>query len=229
MLPLTWPEKQSDGHRACCKNGKGLSTPHSIMSDNSMVPLSASLAGKVNRLFRASTATLLAGFFGLLLVVVSGTRGASDANTLVHGTGCLLILYSLVLILVANQKAKRAALSLKEDLPLLDDLQSTVYRVTELADVTQNFAFKHLMRAQRALSAIDAIVGNIPFVGTAVRRRIVDLGDIPARLATATLEANGRIRLLQEALRNADLKGVREYGRQVDAALAQLRQTLDER
>jgi hypothetical protein len=197
------------------------------MSEESMVPLSATLAGKVDRLFRASTATVLAGFFGLLLVIVAGTRSGGETTALMHGAGCALILYTLALVLVANRKAKIAARSLKDDLPLLDDLQQTVYRISEMADVTQNFAFKHLMRAQRALSSIESMVGKIPFIGAAVKRRVVDLNEVSARLSAATLEANGRIRLLQEALRNADLQGVREYGRQVDAALANLRKSLD--
>jgi hypothetical protein len=130
-------------------------------------------------------------------------------------------------VVVASRRARRAALSLRDDLPLLDDLQQTAFRVTEIADVTQTFAFKHLMRAQRAFTTINGIVEKVPFVGAAVKRAgFIDMAEVSGKLATATMEANNRIRLLQDALRNADLKGVQEYGRQVDAALVQMRKTL---
>src|SRR6478736_890553 len=132
-----------------------------------------------------------------------------------HGAGCLLVAVCLSLMLIASRRAKLAALSLKEDLPMLDDLQRTALRATEIADVTQTFAFKHLMRAQRAFTSVTAIVDKIPFIGTAVKRRIDGMGDASSRLATATMEANNRIKLLQVSLRNADLQGIREYGRQV--------------
>ena len=196
------------------------------MSEQAMVPISANLTSKVQMLFRAGRVTLSLGYIGLVLVVVSGINGGEWA-ALLHGTGCTLIFLSLTLVVVASRKARSATMSLREDLPLLDDLQMTAFRVTEIADVTQTFAFKHLMRAQKAFTTINSIVEKIPFVGTAVKRAgFIDMGEVSARLATATLEANNRIRLLQDALRHADLKGVQEYGKQVDAALAQMRKTL---
>ena len=197
------------------------------MSEQAVVPISANLLKKVRLLFRAGRITISLGYIGLVLVLAAGVIGG-EAQVLLHYIGCALIFLSLTLVVVASRRARGATASLKSDLPLLDDLQLTALRVTEIADVTQNFAFKHLMRAQRAFTSINAMVEKVPFVGSAVKRAgFIDLGEVSSRLATATLEANNRVRLLQEALRNADLKGVQEYGRQVDVALAQLRKTLD--
>lgn len=198
------------------------------MTEQSITPISPAFSIKLQRLFRASGSTLLAGFFGLALVVASGPKDG-DASTLVHGAGCVLVLACQVLILLANRKAKDAARSLQGDLPILDDLQRTALCVAEIADVTQTFAFKHLMRAQGAFTSITATVQRIPIVGASVKSRIGDLGEASSRLALATMEANDRIRLLQESLRKADLDGIREYARQVDSSLARIRKTLDAR
>lgn len=196
------------------------------MTEESITPISASFTIKVQRLFRAGGATVAMGLAGLALIVIYGPR-SSDSTSLLHGAGCLLVAVCLSLMLVASRRAKQAAQSLQEDLPILDDLQRAALRVTEIADVTQTFAFKHLMRAQGAFTSITAIVEKVPFIGAAVKRRTTNMSEVSSRLATATMEANNRIRLLQTALRTADLAGIREYGRQVDAALAQLRKTLD--
>ncbi|MBL8352856.1 MAG: hypothetical protein JNL87_21380 [Burkholderiaceae bacterium] len=198
-----------------------------IMADNTIIPISTNFLTKVERLFKAGAITISAGFIGLLCVVYAGFR-SSDTDAVVHGTGCVLILSSLSLFLYASRRAHGATEALRVDLPLLDDLQRTAFQVTEIADITQSFAFKHLMRAQRTFTAAAPILEKIPIVGPAYKRSgFVDFSEISSRLAMATLESNNRIRLLQDAIRNADLRGIQEYGRQLDAALVRLRSTLN--
>ena len=197
-----------------------------VMPNEPIVPISGALSRPMERLFRAGGFALAFGFSGLFLIVVANL---SDGQLRIPMflAGGLLTFSCLAFFIYTNIKAKNAARSLKEDLPLLDALQKTAYQVAEVAAVTQSFAFKHLAKIQQAIDVVAPLIESLPVVGQAAKKAgLTDSTKVSSVIVSATESMKITVLHLQEAIRKGDLKEIQKYGRQLDLALFELKSTL---
>jgi hypothetical protein len=157
------------------------------------------------------------------IVPISRTLAKPMAN-LFKIIGCLLTLSFLVFFLYASLYARRVSRSVAEELPLIDSLQRTAYQATELASVTQSFAFKHLEKIQLGIKIITPMIESLPVVGPAAKRAgLTDSTRLYSAIVSATEGTKTTVRELQEAIRKGDLKGIQEYGKQLEEAVSNLK------
>ena len=141
--------------------------------------------------------------------------------------GCVLTFVCLFFFLFSSLRARRVTQRLKEDLPLLDALQKTAYQVTELASVTQSFAFKHLAKVQRAIDSVSPLIEALPVVGPAAKKAgLTDSARLSTVIVAATEGTKEVVLRLQEAIRTGDLDEIQKYGKQLDVALTDLKVAL---
>lgn len=196
------------------------------MSNEPIVPISNALAKPIERLFKAGGFALAFGFAGLFLIVFANLSDG-QLRMPVFISGCLLTFVCLAFFVYTSLKAKSATTSLKEDLPLLDALQRTAYQVSEVAFVTQSFAFKHLQKIQRAIDAVAPYIESLPVVGQAAKKAgLTNSATISAVIVAATENTKETVICLQGAIRKGDLKEIQRYGRQLDQALSELKAAL---
>jgi hypothetical protein len=193
---------------------------------NPIDPISDKLAKSMGRLFELGGFALAFGFAGLVLIMVANVSTGS-LKLPMFVVGCLLTFICLFYFLFISLQARRATKSLKEDLPLLDALQRAALQVSELASVTQSFAFKHLAKVQKAIETISPMIESLPVIGPAAKKvGLTDSAKVSAVIVAATQGTKDVVFRLQEAIRTGDLKGIQKYGKQLDSALADLKVAL---
>jgi hypothetical protein len=197
-----------------------------IMSQEEIVPISRTLAKPMANLFKVSGFALACGFAGLAMIIIAAlTVGQPQLPVFI--IGCLLTLSCLVFFLYASLHARRVSHSVAEDLPLIDALQHTACQATELASVTQSFAFKHLEKIQLGIKIITPMIESLPVVGPAAKRAgLTDSTRLYSAIVSATKGTKTTLVELQEAIRKGDLKGIQEYGRQLEQAVSNLKLAL---
>jgi hypothetical protein len=194
-----------------------------IMSQEDIVPISRTLAKPMANLFKVSGFALTFGFAGLVMMIIA-TLTSGHLRLPVFIIGCLLTLSFLVFFLYASLYARRVSRSVAEELPLIDSLQRTAYQATELASVTQSFAFKHLEKIQLGIKIITPMIESLPVVGPAAKRAgLTDSTRLYSAIVSATEGTKTTVRELQEAIRKGDLKGIQEYGKQLEEAVSNLK------
>lgn len=196
------------------------------MPKEQIVPISGALSKPMERLFKVGGFALAFGFAGLFLMVFANVSDG-QLRIPIFIVGCLLTLSCLAFFVYTNLKAKNATRSLKEDLPLLDALQSTAYQVAEVASVTQSFAFKHLAKIQRAVEVVAPMVESLPVVGPAAKKAgLTSSAKVSSVIVAATETTKETVLHLQEAIRKGDLREIQKYGKQLDQALSELKYAL---
>ena len=196
------------------------------MSQEEIVPISRTLAKPMANLFKVGGFALAFGFAGLVMMIIA-TFTSGHLRLSVFTIGCLLTLSCLAFFLYASLHTRRVSRSVAEDLPLIDALQRTAYQATELASVTQSFAFKHLEKIQLGTKIIVPMIDSLPVVGSAAKRAgLTDSTKLSSAIVSATKETKTTVLELQEAIRKGDLKGIQEYGRQLEETVSNLKLAL---
>jgi hypothetical protein len=194
-----------------------------IMSQEDIVPISKALVKPMANLFKVSGFALTFGFAGLAMMIIANLT-SGHLRLPVFIIGCLLTLSCLAFFLYASLHTRRVSRSVAEDLPLIDALQRTAYQATELALVTQSFAFKHLEKIQLGIKIITPMIDSLPVVGPAAKRAgLTDSTRLYSAIVSATKGTKTTVLELQEAIREGDLKGIQEYGRQLEEAVSNLK------
>ena len=196
------------------------------MSQEEIVPISKTFAKPMSDLFKVSGFALTFGFVGLVMMIIA-TSTSGQLQRPMFIIGCLPTLSCLVFFLYASLHARRVSRSVAENLPLIDALQRTAYQSTELASVTQSFAFKHLEKIQLGIKIIVPMIESLPVLGPAAKRAgLTDSTKLSSAVASATKGTKTTVVELQEAIRKGDLKEIQEYGRQLEEAVSRLKLAL---
>ena len=196
------------------------------MTGNPIVPVSESLSKSLKQLFDTGGFALAFGFGGLLVIIISNVA-ADELVVPMFIAGCALTFICLFTFLFGSLRVRRATKRIEEDLPLLDALQHTAFQATELASVTQSFAFKHLEKVQSAIDAVSPLIESLPVVGPAAKKSgLTDSGKVSAVIVAATEGTKETVFRLQEAIRTGDLKEIQKYGRQLEMVLVELKNAL---
>lgn len=196
------------------------------MSQDQIVPLSSSLSKPMEDLFRAGGFALSFGFAGLVLMIIAiYNKGQLQVPLFVIGS--VLTFSCLAFFLYTSLRTRAVARSVAEDFPLIDELQRTAYQATELASVTQAYAFKHLEKIQLAIAAVAPMIESLPVVGPAAKRvGLTNAAKLSSAIVAATEGTKSTVLNLQEAIRKGNLQEIRKYGRQLEEAVANLKAAL---
>jgi hypothetical protein len=196
------------------------------MSQDQIVPISGALAKPMEDLFRAGGFALSFGFAGLALMIIA-VFSAGQLQIPLFVIGTLLTFACLAFFLYTSLRARSTVQRVSEDLPLLDALQRTALQATELASVTQSFAFKHLEKIQTTIATVAPMIESLPVVGPAARRAgLTNAAKLSEAIVVATDGAKATVLELQGAIRKGDIREIAKYGKQLEEAVAKLKLAL---
>jgi hypothetical protein len=197
-----------------------------IMSQEEILPISRTLEKPMASLFKVGGLALTIGFAGLVMMIIA-TFTSRQPQLPIFIIGCLLTLSCLAFFVYTNLHIRRVLRSVSENLPVVDALQRTAYQATELASVTQSFAFKHLEKIQLGIKIITPMIESLPVVGPAAKRAgLTDSTRVYSAIVSVTEGTKTTVLKLQEAIRKGDLKGIQEYGRELEEAVSSLKLAL---
>lgn len=196
------------------------------LSQEQIVPISGYLAKLMKDLFYVGGFALAFGFAGLLLMMVANFNGGNLQIPL-FVIGALLTFACLAFFLYTSLRAKSTVQRVAEDLPLLDALQRTAFQATELASVTQSYAFKHLEKIQVTISIVVPMIESLPGVGPIIKRfGLTNVTKLSEAIVVATDGTKAIVLELQEAIRKGDLKEILHYEKQLEVAVRKLKAEL---
>jgi len=197
------------------------------MSDgNPIVPVSDSISKALERLFMAGGFALAFGFGGLLLTLTANLVGG-DLKVPMFYVGCTLTFICLTYFVVSSARTRAVTKRIKDDLPLLDGLQTISLQLTDLSSMTQSVAFKHLSTIQLGVETVMPLIEKLPIIGAVAKSSgLADAAKLSAAIVSTTDGAKDTIRNIEEAIRSGDLRRLRDYTDKLSDAIATLRSML---
>lgn len=196
------------------------------MSQEHIVPISGSLAKPMEDLFRAGGFALSFGFAGLVLMIIA-VFSDGQLQIPLFVIGALLTFACLAFFLYTSLRTRSTVQRFAEDLPLLDALQCTALQATELASVTQSFAFKHLEKIHATISTVAPMIESLPVVGPAAKRAgLTNAAKLSEAIIDATDGTKAVVLELQGAIRKGDIQEISRYGNLLKEAVAKLKVAL---
>ena len=197
------------------------------MPDKSpIVPVSDSISKALERLFKVGGFALAFGFGGLLMTLTANFLGG-DLKVPMFYAGCVLTFICLAYFVKSGARTREVAKRIKDDLPLLDGLQTIALQLTDLSAMTQSVAFKHLSTIQLGIETVMPLIEKLPVIGAAAKSSgLADATKLSAVIVSTTEGAKDTIREIEEAIRSGDLSRLREYTTKLSEAIATLRAML---
>lgn len=196
------------------------------MPKDTVVPISESLSKALERLFKAGGFALAFGFAGLLLIVLANLSNG-ELKFPMFIVGCVLTFICLFFFLFSSLRTRQVTQRIKDDLPLLDNLQRVALQVADFASLTQSFAFKHLSQIQKAVEAISPMIEALPIVGQAAKNSgLTNAAKVSGVIVDATETTKEVVLEVQEAIRSGNLKAIEAYTAKLEDALKNLKTAL---
>jgi len=190
------------------------------------VPISKSLSKDIERLFKVGGFALSFGYGGLMLIV-SASAATSALRLPIFAFGCFLTFACLCYFVFSGARARNVTKRIKDDLPLLDELQHCTLETIEIASLIQSVAFKHIEKVQKTLELIVPLIESIPVVGSAAKRAGLDnTTRISSMVVDATESAKIVVMNFQTAVESGDLREIKKYAKTLREATATLKTAL---
>jgi len=188
-------------------------------------PLSNAIAIPIVRAYRAGGFGLVFVFVGTLLLLTAMFVGKGPTGYIVATVGTIMIIFVLILFYLQDiKKLQQAGDNIKRNSELVDTIQNTAIKMTDLASHLQSLAFKHaeevailIAQLRERLSQIQSlpILSRIPGIDTIAtiseNEHVVRASDLAASIVKYTETSKEVIQEVRLALVECDPGRLTKY------------------